>query len=93
VKIYVTYTGTVYAYATTKNVSHQTVYSFFVHYSQLSNYMYFPSYYIPQKYNYDDGTYKGILNLSYCYSYSSSSSGDYYWVSIYAGYSGTAQMY
>ncbi len=94
VKIYVTYSGTVYAYVTTKNVYCETTYTFYVHSSQLSFYTYYPSSHISPTYIYNDGIYEGILNLSYCTCSSPIYAiGGYYWVTINAGYFGAVQIY
>lgn len=73
----------------TKTVSYDTSYTFLIDSSQLASYMNSPASYIPSTYNYNDGTYKGTLNLTYSACSAPTSVGTKLQVTIYANYSGT----
>lgn len=93
VKIKAKYTGTVTAYITSKIVTYTSSYSYFVPYSINSNYDWVADFYLPTTYNYDDGTYKGILSLDYSYCVPDNKPiGNYIWVTVYASYSGMAYL-
>lgn len=73
----------------TKTVSYDTSYTFLIDPSQFSSYMSSPASYIPSTYNYNDGTYKGTLNLTYAACSAPISVGSKLQVTIFATYSGT----
>jgi hypothetical protein len=86
------YSGTVIA-RKTKTVTYDTSYTFLISSPQLPIYLYSPSSCVPTTYYYDDGTYKGTLNLSSATCSSPTPAGDpvgsKLLVTISAKYSGT----
>ncbi len=88
VTITATYSGTVLAHKT-KTVTYDKDYTFVVTSSEFPTYMYSPSTCVPATYYYDDGTYKGTLNLTSAYCSSPTPVGSMLQVTISATYSGT----
>ncbi len=88
VRIYAEYSGTVYA-RKTKTVSYDRLYTFIVSPSEFSNYANSPSSYVSPTYYYDDGTYRGTLNLTSAVCWSPIVMGSQLQVRINASYSGT----
>lgn len=84
---------TAFAGDETKTVTSDKTYTFVISPSQFPNYMNSPSSYVPSTYYYDDGTYKGTLNLTSaaCSSPTATGSpiGSQLGVKIFAKYSGT----
>ncbi len=76
--------------ANSKTVTYETSYSFVIYSSQLNDYMSSPYSYVPATYNYNDGTYKGTLNITYAACGAPTSAGGIFLnVTIYTRYSGT----
>ncbi len=73
-----------------KTVTHDTTYTFLITPSDFPKYMASPSSYVPSTYRYNDGTYKGTLNLTLAYcSPPSRMVGGYLEVKVHAKYSAT----
>lgn len=76
-----------------KTVTYEKEYTFLIVPSQFPNYMSSPSSYVPATHEYNDGEYKGTLNLKYAYCYAPDGlSGNYLRVKIFAQYSGTVSV-
>lgn len=76
-----------------KTATYETTYTFLITASQFPNYMNSPSSYVPSTYQYNDGTYKGTLNLTYASCYAPDGlSGYYIRVKIIAKYTGTVSV-
>ena len=88
-----TYSGTVSAPAETKTITHDRTYTFIIYPSQFQDYMNSPASYVPATYYYDDGTYKGTLNLTYAACSAPTPKGNpigsFLEVRIFTTYSGT----
>lgn len=80
---------TVFAGEKSKTVSYETAYTFTISYTQFPDYMNSPSSYVPATYYYNDGTYKGTLNLTYAACSAPTAVGNYLEVKIFTTYSGT----
>lgn len=73
-----------------KTVTYETTYTFLITPSQYPDYMNSPSSYVPTTYKYNDGTYKGTLNLTYATCYAPDGVvGTYLRVKILTKYTGT----
>ena len=80
---------TAFAVDETKTVTYNKTYTFVINSSEFPTYMYSPSTCVPATYYYDDGTYKGTLNLTSAYCSSPTPVGSMLQVTISATYSGT----
>jgi hypothetical protein len=89
VKIYTTYSGTVYAPDLSKTVSYDQTYTFTITQSQFPDYMNSPRSYVPASYYYNDGTYSGSLTLTYAACSAPTAVGNYLEIKIFTTYTGT----
>lgn len=81
---------TVLASSVSKTATYETTYTFLITPSDFPKYMNSASTYVPQTHRYNDGTYKGTLNLTLAYcSPPSGMVGNYLQVKVHAKYSGT----
>lgn len=89
VTIFTKYSGTVTAPAESKTITYSTSYTYSINPSQFPDYMSSPASYVPATYNYNDGTYKGTLNLTRAACSAPTAVGNYLQVTIFTDYSGT----
>lgn len=82
-------TLTAFADDRTKTVTVDQSYTYIITPAQFPSYMGSPSSYVPATYNYNDGTYKGTLSLSYAACSAPISVGSNLQVTIYTKYTGT----
>lgn len=73
----------------TKTITYDTSYTYLISPSQFQSYMNSPATYVPATYYYNDGLYKGTLNLTYAACSAPTSVDSYLRVTIYTTYSGT----
>ena len=84
--------STALASTVSKTATYEYTYNFLINPSDFPKYMSSPSSYVPQTYNYNDGTYNGTLYLvsAACHA-PLGMSGQYLKVEIHAKYSGTVK--